>query len=849
MSLPLRLLTAGLAVGLVSCSDSFISSPAPSTNPESTSLVVQAVSCLAHVKTGTVQCSNLTADSPGLVKGSLRPNIIIGEQGVYVRLTSSNVSYNTSSQEFSFDVTVQNLIEQSFGTQDGTTPDPNGVRVFFSQTPVANTLLDNDGPSTISIANADGVDVFTATNQPYFQYTGGALGADEILSTNEVSTSKTWILSINPNVETFSFLLYVSTSVAHANGYVDLTGTDYILANESASFTATSRSAAGTLSTTDTVKFSSLDTTVAVIDSLTGEVTAKAPGTTTISASARNGIRTASKTLSVCPNLAVGQTYVTSGLGASLLCLSGGSSGSAEYVAVPVNQSPTSSISLSFTTNGSVAVTGPPSPNVVLGRGEFSASPLGLMAGAETKDIFANESKINAMANRGLPSISKGARINSSYPTARFNVAGNKQPSVRRTITTGVPTVGSDMNLNVALGCSGTPDMRVGRVIAISDRAIIVADTHNPVGGFTTQEYESIATEFDTISYAITKSNFGEPTDLDNNGRVVLFFTRALNELSPPASSAITHGYFAKRDVFSSDPVSGCSRSNEGEIIYLMVPDPTGVVNSNVRTVSSVLGNVQRVLPHTLQHLVNAFRRVYITGASDFEAEWLDEGLSSIATELAFYHMSLGLIPNSNINLSNLTNGPFASRRVAAFNSYANILFGQLRSGLQRPDTTGAFRSPGDESSIRPATRGFTWGFLRYASERANLGDSTFWWSLVNSSNSGMTNLQNAIGGDSVSNWYRDFVVSLYSDDAVSGISSVYQYASWNFRSVYDGLGGYPLGTRPLINQVPLTLSLTSYGSIYARFGVAANGFASFSISAQGNPVPSTVDLTIMRTK
>jgi len=73
----------------------------------------------------------------------------------------------------------------------------------------------------------------------------------------------------------------------------------------------------------------------------------------------------------------------------------------------------------------------------------------------------------------------------------------------------------------------------VGRVVAKSARAIVVADTGNPAGGFTDADYRGIAATFDTLVYPVDVRHFGEPTDLDNNGRSIIFYTRAVNELTP----------------------------------------------------------------------------------------------------------------------------------------------------------------------------------------------------------------------------------------------------------------------------------------------------------------------------
>lgn len=521
---------------------------------------------------------------------------------------------------------------------------------------------------------------------------------------------------------------------------------------------------------------------------------------------------------------AVGSARYFTGAEMAAFCVEGGAAG-AEYTFIPINTA-TSSMSLTVTGSGIATVTGPPNPNLVPGSDV-------LLGGAADPGFVRDDAFDLRLRAWERSNLQAGMRLKVGAPQGLRASFGK--------ITLGVPAIGDLMQLNVAQGCSGAVDNRTGRVRAIGTNIIIIADTLNPPGGFTTAQYDSIRAEFDTIAYPAVTANFGTPTDIDANGRVVAFFTRAVNELSPPASSVVNLGYFSARDLSSA---AGCERSNEGEMFYLMVPDPTGVVNSNVRTVSTVRGSVIRTLGHELQHLINASRRLHVTGAP-LEDAWLDEGMSAIAEEMMFYHTSLGLAPRGNIIVSNINTGPFASRRVAAYNTYANNNFGQLRSWLQRPDTSGAFKGNGSL-----ATRGVAWAFLRYAADRKGGTESAFWSGLVDGTGTGKANLQAVTGADP-NQWLRDFVVAMYADDAVGGIGAEHQNASWNYRSMFIALNAtYQLVPRPLTNGTPLTLSYSrDGGAAYVRFGVASNKAASFSVTSGSAAPPSTALFALMRTK
>jgi len=814
-------MAVALLLVLAACSDTgdpvAVSTPeAPTPQP----LLVQSVACQATLQPASVKCGT------GELPSSARGYILVGGQGLYVQVTSSNLVVGAGT--ISFDVTVQNLIPQPMGTTDGTTADPGGVRVLFASGPTTT-----GGSGNVTVANADGTGAYTAPGQPYFQYSGATIGADGILSTNETSGTKNWQLNFDPGVTKFSFLLYVATEVPFPNGYIDVSpATSNVLQGNTQALTATVRSAVGNVITGQTITWGTTNGSVLTVD---GSGVATGAGVGSASITATSGVRSGSATLSVCPNLAVGGAYTAVMPLASSLCFGGGA-GAEEFTYMPVNLSSSSALSLTVTGTGIQAVTGPPSPDKLptggprLGR-SVAGEP-GIDEDFRARLLERDRELAARLYRSGNALIKRSAAV---------------RGGPRRLITVGVPSVGDLMNLNVAQGCSGALDTRVGQVRSIGQHVIVVSDTANPAGGFTTAQYDSIALEFDSLAYAVDTTSFGGPTDLDSNQRVVAFYTRAVNELSPPASSVVVLGFFTGRDLFSSAPAS-CPRSNEGEMFYMLVPDPTGAVNSNVRTVSFVRGSTVGTMAHELQHLINGSRRVYLNGTWNglFEEVWLNEGLSHIAEELVFYRASVGLTPRSNIVVTQLTTGPNASRRVAAFNAYANPNFGRWRGWLQRPDTSGPVKNVD-----ALASRGATWSFLRYASDRVNGVETAFWQSLINTQNTGITNLSSAIGGADVNDWVRDWTAANYGDDAVAGIATQYTHPSWSYRSLYTALNGsYQLVPRPLTNGVGLTLSYSrGGGTAYARFGVPASGFAQVTALSGGVAPTSPYALIVMRTK
>lgn len=811
-------LAAACALALAACGDRDAPlSPKDPAAPAPLPSLVASVQCTATPRSGTLSCGQAT------LPGGVRGYIIVGGQHQNVDITSSNVAYDGVGA-FTFDVTVKNLIPQAMGTVDGVAADSNGVRVIFASGPTVTA-----GSGDASVATADGSDAFTGTGQPFYRYAGTALGADGMLSTGETTAAKNWNLHVDPTVTSFTFTLYVVTEVARPNGWVDIYpgGPVSLLSGDSLVLADTVRTAVGTVVGTS-VTWASSDTTVARV-AATGVVTGVAPGSAVITAT--SGARSGTLSLSVCPNLAVGAAYTASMPAASSLCLGGGASG-AEYVYMPMNLSQGSALaSFGVTASNITTASGPPTNRIPVPSslgGLRLPGEGGLQPGSDLPYLEKDLPHLNDLLKN---------------PSARVRRGG--RGGARMTITQGVvPAIGDSMDLNTNSSCSGTPSMRRGVVRTVSQHLIVVADTANPAGGFTTAQYDSIALEFDTIAWPADTANFGASTDVDGNGHVVAFFTRAVNELTPPNSSAYVLGFFASKDVFPVDPVNGCTNSNEGEMFYMLVPDPTGAVNSNVRTVTLVRGGTTGTLGHEFQHMINGFRRAYVTGASFFEEGYLNEGLSHIAEELMFIRAS-GMPTRSNVNVgSNATSGvQLNSKRVNAYNAYMSQNIGRLRGWVARPDTTGAFK----QNANSLAVRGAIWAFLRYAADRNNGNEQQMWFNMVNDNLQGTANIQHVIDNAAPSTWLRDWMTAMYADDNSFTVASQYMNPSWNFRGFYTFIYGNYLLTRPLTNNTALTLTYGSGGSTaYTRFGVAASGFA--RVTTSSSPL-TPYAMVVMRTK
>ena len=433
----------------------------------------------------------------------------------------------------------------------------------------------------------------------------------------------------------------------------------------------------------------------------------------------------------------------------------------------------------------------------------------------------------------------------------RFGNFGAARAALRNSLATttalAVPAVGDVIKLNAnAIDFCDNPSMRSGRVMAVTDKAIVVADTANPAGGFTADEYRSIGVTFDTLVDPIDRGAFGAPSDIDNNGHVILFFTLAVNELTAPQSSTVTLGFFYARDLYpKTTPPGPCDGSNVGEMFYLLVPDTAGVVNGNKRSKSLVTTLTNGTVAHEYQHLINASRRLYVNSAGTaFEERWLDEGMSHIAEELNFFRAA-GRLPRTNLD-AGIFSDPVST---AAYSTFSINNFRRYAQYLARTETQGPVGFDAFDDDL--PTRGAVWSFLRFAADHVAPGnENSLWFRLVNAKTSGMTNLTSALGV-SPSTLLRDWATSVFIDDNAPAVDPRFQQQSWNARSVITGAGTsapFPLVTRLLnVDGTLLSTNLVGNGVAFLRFSVPSGQDALLTTTSGGQVLPSSVKLSVVR--
>ncbi len=157
-------------------------------------------------------------------------------------------------------------------------------------------------------------------------------------------------------------------------------------------------------------------------------------------------------------------------------------------------------------------------------------------------------------------------------------------------------------------------------LVASSARALgyLDADLAASADNVTTGDIVSMVERFSTHSYPIVDDAFGEPSDVDANGKVVFLFTHLVDRVGGVA------GFYSSRSLFE-ERVGG--NGNETDMMFISPTRP--------------LDSYESLLAHEYQHLVNFNQHVMVEDG-DAEEAWLNEALSHYTEDLVDGHIGGG---------------------------------------------------------------------------------------------------------------------------------------------------------------------------------------------------------------
>lgn len=388
------------------------------------------------------------------------------------------------------------------------------------------------------------------------------------------------------------------------------------------------------------------------------------------------------------------------------------------------------------------------------------------------------------------------------------------------------PTVGEQRTFQVFNKSDRFSSVQA-EVMYVSDRAVLYQDVDAPAGGFTSADFESFGRLFDDPIYTKGVAVYGAPSDIDENGRVVILFTPVVNEHTPRDSEGFVAGFFFGLDLTTQ------SGSNRGEIFYSLVPDPQAV-HGDVRRASQILDVVPPVLAHELQHMIHFNQRILVRGATTQETLWLSEGLAHMAEDLVGDVFALRGDTDRAVDFK--------------VGNYARSLF-----YLRQPDSLGliTMRPPGGL-----AGRGAAWLFLKHL--MGHYGGEGLITRLTQTTRSSIPNVL-AETGQGWARLFGDWVLATYADDAPeldgAEVEPHLTYPNVDLREVFGQVqGGFPLNPPVLGFEDFLavdTLPASSPDYYLVRAGATPQPLNLRFVGGRGEPFPAAADrqISVLRMK
>jgi hypothetical protein len=705
---------------------------------------------------------------------------------------------------------------------DSTAPPPQVAVASVALTPPSNTL---EVAQTVQLSAAPKDASGNVLSGRAIAWSSSSTGIASVNAAGLVTAVAPGSATIFATSENKSGSAAITVTAIPVNAVTVTPPTSTLVVGGTVQLTAATTDAGGHPLTGRTIAWVSTTPSVATTSN-SGLVTAVAVGTTNITATSEGKADTTQITVQACGaglTLALGEVHTLTVTEKASLCLSNGSS-AAEYALVAFSNSATASTTtpVHLVATNTAAVLAPLSSR--------QAPMGGGLAGSQAQAPRSDDIDFRMREHRDLAAVfprMRGARTMQGAPPPSYLIGVDP-----------TPVVGAIVQINTNLSgntCTDAKVLHAAKVIAVLPHTIVLSDTLSPAGGYSPTEMIDFGTSFDTLGFALDTLNFGAPTDIDGNGRIAILFTPGVNVIPAPPG-AFVGGLQATRDLA---PLSTCVASNLGEMFYMPVPDPGQTINGNYSSKAVISNVVLSTLVHEFQHLINAGRRAYVNNASGFEEVWLNEGLSHIAEELLYYKVS-GNATKSNIGLTLVQS---SQPQVDAFNTYEIQNIGRLRSYMLAPETNSPYSQVDGL-----AMRGAIWQLLRYSADLHGGTERSNWFPLVNAATTGQANF-NAVFGN-ITTVAHDWSIAQIADDAGLGVTAAYTNPSWNFRSMVAAInsGVFPLLTHSLTSTA-LDVSLNGGGSSYVRFRVAGSAVATLQATSSGVALPTSVDLTLVRTQ
>ncbi len=345
-------------------------------------------------------------------------------------------------------------------------------------------------------------------------------------------------------------------------------------------------------------------------------------------------------------------------------------------------------------------------------------------------------------------------------------------------------------NLDAQSLCSASIPIGA-RTAWVGQRAIIVEDTASVLNGVPTLRgqldslYARLGQEFDSVMWPILTQSFGNPLAMDQQlsrtGKIIMLFSPRVNAM---AGGTVT-GFVVSCDFF---PVSQAPSSNVGQYFYAISPTSLAAgYGSGTR--DSWLRQMRGTAIHEVKHITSFAERFALR--AEFEELWLEEGTARHAEEQ--YARTIYGTPwkgNTGYRASVFCDVRPASVSAPECAGRPILMlrhFDALYQYLQAPEL---YTMLGRVSAGDATYYATSWSMVRWMMDQFATSEATFLSQLVQSTRSGIANLEARVPGRVWEEMLGEWALSLFADDypGVTFANARLRFPSWNLRDQFAEL-------------------------------------------------------------
>jgi hypothetical protein len=397
-------------------------------------------------------------------------------------------------------------------------------------------------------------------------------------------------------------------------------------------------------------------------------------------------------------------------------------------------------------------------------------------------------------------------------------------------------------------------------VRAMTPAAIWLEDVANPSGGYTAAQLEALGRWLQDVIYDTDVSYLGAHSDLDGNGRVAVVVTKEVNRISAALGGLSVLNAFVKPVDYVAR--ESCPASNEGEVLYLLAPDPTGAFGRPF-VADTLAADLPRAIAHEFAHVIQFSREILQPNRSSYHSNWFIEGQAVLMEEVVGHHAT-GRTPGQNYGYDVVINQPPAADQLWYGLAFIAL---PIYFGFESPTTRVANApeqcswlglphegndGPCIDNQFMPY--GIAWSFLRWLSDQFGPGypggEAGLQRALLDDLTTGFAGIT-AVVGVPVDSLLAQWAATLYVDDRVPGAAPRLTLPSWNLFHIdqnrrYDSSRMLPRER----SFADFSDAVVVRGGSTAYFRVSGAGRPATSIRARGTggaPLPPHMRLWVVR--